>query len=118
MINKFLRIEGLIIFALATAFYFYSDFHWLKFFLLFFVPVVSMVGYLKNNKSGALIYNLGHAYSSPLIFFVVSFFIDFKLGYPLTLIWIAHIGLDRALGFGLKSSEGFKSTHLGHIGEK
>ena len=32
------------------------------------------------------------------------------------LIWIAHIGLDRALGYGLKYATGFGDTHLGHIG--
>jgi hypothetical protein len=32
------------------------------------------------------------------------------------LIWCAHIGFDRALGYGLKSPEGFRFTHLGKIG--
>jgi len=115
MINKFLRIEGLIIFALATAFYFYQDFSWLLFILLFFVPDISMIGYLKNNRIGAVIYNLGHTYTSPLILVIMTFLLGFNIGHPLTLIWIAHIGFDRALGFGLKSSEGFKSTHLGRF---
>ena len=29
------------------------------------------------------------------------------------LIWIAHIGFDRALGYGLKYPTGFGDTHLG-----
>ena len=32
------------------------------------------------------------------------------------LIWCAHIGFDRALGYGLKYSQGFGCTHLGLIG--
>ena len=40
---------------------------------------------------------------------------------PLTLsiamIWLAHIGIDRALGYGLKYSAGFGFTHLGRIGK-
>ena len=28
----------------------------------------------------------------------------------------AHIGIDRALGYGLKLPSGFKHTHLGVIG--
>ena len=32
------------------------------------------------------------------------------------MIWCAHIGFDRALGYGLKSAAGFEFTHLGRIG--
>ena len=45
----------------------------------------------------------------------------FGLASPLTLsiamIWLAHIGIDRALGYGLKYSAGFGFTHLGRIGK-
>jgi hypothetical protein len=34
----------------------------------------------------------------------------------IALIWAAHIGIDRALGFGLKYSAGAALTHLGRIG--
>ncbi|WP_348642737.1 DUF4260 family protein [Mesorhizobium sp. B2-4-15] len=34
------------------------------------------------------------------------------------LIWIAHIAIDRALGYGLELSTGFQDTHLGRIGRK
>ena len=34
------------------------------------------------------------------------------------LIWIAHIGFDRALGYGLKYATGFRDTHLGRIGRR
>ena len=32
------------------------------------------------------------------------------------IIWGAHVGFDRALGYGLKYSTGFGFTHLGLIG--
>ena len=32
------------------------------------------------------------------------------------LIWCAHIGFDRALGYGLKYAEGFGFTHLRRVG--
>ena len=35
----------------------------------------------------------------------------------IAMIWLAHIGIDRALGFGLKYSAGFGFTHLGRIGK-
>ena len=36
----------------------------------------------------------------------------------LALIWIAHIGMDRLLGYGLKYPSGFRDTHLGAIGRR
>ena len=35
----------------------------------------------------------------------------------LAMIWLAHIGIDRALGYGLKYQTGFAFTHLGRIGK-
>lgn len=35
----------------------------------------------------------------------------------IAMIWLAHIGIDRALGYGLKYSRGFGFTHLGRIGK-
>jgi hypothetical protein len=32
------------------------------------------------------------------------------------LAWAFHIGVDRALGYGLKFEDGFQHTHLGTIG--
>ena len=32
-----------------------------------------------------------------------------------SLVWFAHIGLDRGLGYGLKLPAGFKHTHLGRL---
>ena len=29
------------------------------------------------------------------------------------LIWLAHIGFDRLIGYGLKYETGFRHTHLG-----
>jgi hypothetical protein len=34
------------------------------------------------------------------------------------IVWFAHIGLDRALGYGLKYADGFQHTHLGTIGRR
>ena len=35
----------------------------------------------------------------------------------IAMIWLAHIGIDRALGYGLKYFDGFAFTHLGRIGK-
>jgi hypothetical protein len=33
-------------------------------------------------------------------------------------ILIAHVGMDRALGYGLKFPTSFQDTHLGRIGRR
>jgi hypothetical protein len=34
------------------------------------------------------------------------------------IVLFGHASMDRMLGYGLKTSEGFKYTHLGIIGKK
>jgi hypothetical protein len=43
---------------------------------------------------------------------------DSPLTLSIAMIWLAHIGIDRALGYGLKYSAGFGFTHLGRIGKE
>jgi hypothetical protein len=115
MTVKIQRIEGLFIFFICIFAYFRLEGNWLLFILLLFLPDISMVGYLKNNKLGAFIYNLGHNLALPISLFIIGAIINYQLLMLLGLIFGAHIGLDRALGFGLKEKTGFKDTHLGKL---
>lgn len=116
------KLESFVIFAIATYGYFSLDTSWWMFVALFFVPDIFMVGYFANSKIGAHIYNIGHSYASPLIMMLLlglnGVLVDSDTLLGVGLIWIAHIGFDRLLGYGLKTSEGFKHTHLGVIGSK
>jgi hypothetical protein len=47
---------------------------------------------------------------------VTGFAINEPLVLSIAMIWLTHIGIDRALGFGLKCSTGFGFTHLGRVG--
>jgi hypothetical protein len=114
-LKKIIRLEGLIVFLLAIGFYYVNEFSWLLFILLLFVPDVGMFGYAINNKVGAYVYNLFHTYSIPLILIGVSMFMKIDVLLLIGLIWTAHIGMDRVLGYGLKYSTGFKHTHLGEL---
>lgn len=58
-----------------------------------------------------------HTYDGPFALLTVSWFIDSELHLALALIWLGHIGFDRFLGYGLKTTEGFGLTHLGRIGK-
>ena len=110
------RLEGGFLLALALYGFSQSDWSWWWFALLFLVPDVSMVGYLQNPRAGAFSYNLGHTFLFPG--FILGWYL---LGGPLAAlalgsIWLAHIGFDRLLGYGLKFADAFTSTHLGEIG--
>ncbi|MGO9135774.1 MAG: DUF4260 domain-containing protein [Methylovirgula sp.] len=111
-----LRIEGLAVFALATVAYAHTGQAWWLFALLFLAPDLSMLAYLANAEIGAAGYNFVHTLSVPIALLCIGLFLHHSMIEALALIWIAHIGLDRLLGFGLKYPSGFRDTHLGQLG--
>jgi hypothetical protein len=111
-----LRLEGAAL--LAAAIYGYAEFgrSWLLFALLLLVPDLGMLGYIANPRIGAITYDLFHTSVGPMALLVVGIAVDGTSLTAIAIIWFAHIGLDRALGYGLKYDDGFGSTHLGGIG--
>ena len=110
-----LHVEGAAVLAGAALVYGLSGHSWLRFSLLFFVPDVSMLGYAGGPRLGAALYNLIHSYTLPLL--ILAAVITQHRGdlMPYALIWLAHIGFDRMLGYGLKYPTQFKDTHLGRV---
>jgi hypothetical protein len=113
-----LRLEDLAIFIFALMAYEFMGFQWGFFILVFFVPDLSLFAYFHSPRVGAIIYNIMHSYILPLMLFAYGFFVSASLADQLAIIWIAHIGFDRALGFGLKYSRGFRYTHYGKLGHR
>ena len=109
--RSLLRLENLVIMVAAIGAYAWLHESWWLFALLFLVPDISMIGYLRGPRPGAVIYNAGHWYGLPAILVLLGFTTHGATA-PIGLIWIAHIGFDRALGFGLKYPDGFKANHL------
>lgn len=112
------RLEGLVlgVLALGIVWYGFSDYGWFLSVLLLLLPDISMVGYLRDPRIGAIVYNLGHTLVLPFLLAGVSFWLQAPASYLVAMLWIAHIGIDRALGYGFKLPTGFKETHLGRIG--
>lgn len=110
------RLEGLVALGFGAIAYAWLGQSWLVFALLFLAPDVFMLGYLRSPRLGALVYNLGHTYAAPALL-ALSGLVLGPLAYGLAAIWTAHIGFDRALGFGLKLDTGFAHTHLGTAGK-
>ena len=108
--NLILRAEGAGVLVAACWAYGAVGGSWWLFAVLFLVPDLSMLGYVRGPRAGALVYNLGHTYLAPLLLLAVGQ--GAGLATALGLIWGAHIGFDRMLGYGLKYPWAFKATHL------
>ncbi|MFV0300830.1 MAG: DUF4260 domain-containing protein [Paracoccus sp. (in: a-proteobacteria)] len=89
---------------------------WWAWMLIFLAPDLAMAGYGAGPRIGAAIYNAVHLYGLALLLALLGVVSGLPLLIALGGLWLAHIGIDRALGFGLKSPEGFGVTHLGRIG--
>ena len=108
-----LAMEGAALSGVAIFAYSRLGGSWWLFAALFFAPDLSMVFYLVGPRLGAVAYNCLHVTFVPLVLGVLGFVSSKPLLVGIALIHIAHIGFDRALGFGLKHPTGFRDTHLG-----
>jgi hypothetical protein len=111
-----LRLEGLVLLAGAGTFYAHLGTSWWLFAALFFAPDVSFAGYLLGPRPGSAVYNAAHTTLVPGALLGIGLALGVPLAVALATIWLAHIGFDRILGYGLKYPDGFAVTHLGRIG--
>jgi len=111
-----LRLEGLTLFAGMTLLYAVWGGSWWVYAIVFLAPDLSLAAYLADPKTGAIVYNAAHSYMAPVALMTTGFALASPLWLSVAMIWMAHIGIDRALGYGLKYSAGFGFTHLGRIG--
>lgn len=115
-----LRLEGLVVAAVAALLYAHTGASWWLFAALWLLPDLSMLGYLAGPCQGARIYNAIHSYVAPGALALVALLLlpGVHAALPIALIWANHIGVDRLLGYGLKYGNGFGFTHLGPVGKK
>ena len=111
-----LRADGAALLIVAASLYAKVGGSWWLFAGLFLAPDLSFLGYLGGARAGAIVYNAAHTLVGPLLFATAGLLLPANVLIPLALIWAAHIGFDRLLGYGLKYAEGFGFTHLGRVG--
>jgi hypothetical protein len=114
-VRTLLRLEGVVLFAGMTLLYGLWEGSWWVYAILFLAPDLSFAAYLGGPKAGAIVYNAAHSYLGPVALMTVGFAMAAPLTLSLAMIWLAHIGIDRALGYGLKYQAGFAFTHLGRL---
>jgi hypothetical protein len=114
-IRTLLRLEGVAYLAFAVFIYWTLRGNWLTFALLFFVPDVAFFAYVANARVGAIAYNIMHSTIGPLALAIAGYLTRQPEMHLVAAIWLAHVGFDRMLGYGLKYASGFKDTHLGRL---
>lgn len=110
-----LRVEGGVLLAISALLYWVNGGSWVLFALLILAPDASALGYLLGAKVGAATYNSVHAYALPASLAAFGVLVGGPLAVSVALVWFAHIGMDRVVGYGLKYTSGFKDTHLDRV---
>jgi hypothetical protein len=114
--RTWLRLEAATVFAIAVAAYASGRHSWIMFAMLFFLPDITFLAYRAGPRIGASCYNFAHSYAIPAALAALLHLLGRSIAVPL--IWAAHIGFDRVLGYGLKYATAFGDTHLGLLGRR
>jgi hypothetical protein len=115
-VRTWLRLEGLAAFGAGLALFGATGSNWLLLVSLLLLPDLSAAGYLAGPRVGAFTYNLAHTWAPGLIALGLSVWLDAAPLQIAAAVLIAHVGMDRAAGYGLKLPGSFQETHLGRIG--
>lgn len=117
-VRNILRVEALTVLILALAANAKWGIGWGYFALFFLTPDLSMFFYFVGPRIGAIAYNSAHSYLGGMLCVALGIVLPMPLLLHIGILWISHVGFDRALGYGLKYSTGFGWTHLGLIGRQ
>lgn len=113
-----LRLESGFVFILSILLYSRTGTAWWHLVALLLTPDLAMAGYWLNARLGAALYNVAHSYTVPIGLIGIAVVTGQTTWTSSLLIWTAHLGMDRVLGYGLKYPVSFQSTHLGRLGKR
>jgi len=111
-----LRVEGLALLVAALVAFARTGQPWWLLVATLLLPDLGALGYLRSRSLGALLYNLAHATPLPLALGGIGLLTHTVLAVALATVWLAHIGMDRAMAYGLKHDDDPGHTHLGWHG--
>ncbi len=117
LIALILRLEGGAVFLLALAAYAHLGASWWLFVALILAPDLALLAYLRDERTGAYVYNTAHTYLGPALLGALGYFAGWNVLVAVAVIWAAHIGIDRLLAFGLKYPASRHVNHLTRLAE-
>lgn len=107
-----LHLEGAALLLLATAAFFRLGHAWWLFLLLLLAPDLSLLGMAAGPRVGSAVYNAVHTTLGPLLLLGVGWWLGAAGAVAVALVWLAHLGMDRMLGLGLKYPDASRHTHF------
>jgi hypothetical protein len=110
--RRWLRLEAAVLLVGALIAYATTKQHWWLVPVVLLLPDVAMLGYVRDTRIGAIVYNVAHTTPVPALIIGLGWWQH----RPLVLVWLAHLALDRLMGYGLKYDDHFQHTHLGVLG--
>jgi Domain of unknown function (DUF4260) len=117
-IRPWLRLEGVAVLAAGLAGFVALGLPWYLFAVLLLVPDVSAIGYLRGPRIGAIVYNVAHDLATGAAVAGIGLVAGSVPVMAAGAVLVAHSGMDRAAGYGLKLPTSFQDTHLGRIGRR
>jgi hypothetical protein len=115
-VRSWLRLEGVAAFVAGILLFGISGGGWLLLVPLLLLPDVSAIGYLAGPRVGAFTYNLAHTWAPGFVVLAIGAWLASPVIVLVAAVLVAHVGMDRAMGYGLKLPSSFQDTHLGRIG--
>ena len=116
LVTAILRSEAVAAFLAGLALWLANDGSLLWLLLALLLPDISAAGYLVNPRVGAFAYNAVHNWTLALAVLGLGWWLSSAPTLLVGAVLLAHVGRDRALGYGLKLPTSFQDTHLGRIG--
>jgi uncharacterized protein DUF4260 len=115
-VRTWLRLEGVAAFGAGLALFGASGGNWLFLVPLILLPDLSIAGFLAGPRVGTFTYNAFHNWALGIVVLGLGAWLASPAILIAAAILVAHVGMDRAAGYGLKLPGSFQATHLGRMG--
>ena len=117
-VRMLLRLEGAVVLLFAAGVYLQRGGSAVLLVPLILLVDLSMVGYLSGPRLGAMTYNALHGWAAGFAVLAIGTLGGSDWLVLAGAVLVAHVGMDRLFGYGLKYPGSFAETHLGWIGRR
>src|SRR5262245_49275191 len=117
-VRTWLRLEGLAALIAGVVLYGRLGGDWLWFIPALLAVDISLAGYLRGPAVGATVYDFAHNWAVGLLVLGLGAMLGIGFIALAGAVLIAHVGMDRAVGYGLKLKSSAHATHLGWMGRR